>query len=142
LLFATAISSTLFQTQLVTDIMAMYQELIAIFRPYSRLIADMHNDRMASLNDTDIYLYIWRRAINLTSRPLFPSMNILWYKFDKRLGEPQSRSVRYGDNKIFNLTGTLIPILRYSSPWPVIVPTAFSYFLSESDLQSKSHLPF
>jgi hypothetical protein len=47
-------------------------------------------------------LYIgtrWRRVVSFTPRPLYPQGKSPWYPFDRRLGGPQSRSGRGGEEK-------------------------------------------
>jgi hypothetical protein len=61
-----------------------------------------------------------------TSLPLYPRGKSPQYPLDKRLGEPQNRSGRRGEKKIFNSTGTQTPIPRSFSPQPVAVPTELS----------------
>jgi hypothetical protein len=41
----------------------------------------------------------WRRLISFTLRPLYPQGNRLWYPLFRRLGGPQSRSGRGGEEK-------------------------------------------
>jgi hypothetical protein len=45
---------------------------------------------------------------------------------DRRLGGPQSRSGRRGEEKMLDPNGTLTPTLRSSSPLPVAIPTMLS----------------
>jgi hypothetical protein len=45
---------------------------------------------------------------------------------DRKLGGPQSRFGRRGEEKILDPTGTRNPTPRSSSPWPVAIPTALS----------------
>jgi hypothetical protein len=41
----------------------------------------------------------WRRVVSFTPRPLYPQRKSPWYTFDRRLGGPQSRSGRGGEEK-------------------------------------------
>jgi hypothetical protein len=41
----------------------------------------------------------WRLVVSFTPRPLYPQGKSPWYPLDKRLGEPQSRSGRGGEEK-------------------------------------------
>jgi hypothetical protein len=45
------------------------------------------------------------------------------YPSDRRLGGPQSRSGRLGEETILDITGTRTPTPRSSGPSPVAVPT-------------------
>jgi hypothetical protein len=51
----------------------------------------------------------WRRVVNFTPRPLYPQEKNLRYPLDRRLGGPQSRSGRFGEEKILDPTGTRTP---------------------------------
>jgi hypothetical protein len=46
-----------------------------------------------------------RYVASFTPRPLYPRGKGPCYPLDRRLGEPQSRSVRYGEVKFFTLPG-------------------------------------
>jgi hypothetical protein len=48
------------------------------------------------------------------------------FSLDRRLGGPQNRSGRLGEEKILDPTGTLTPIPQSSNPEPVAIPTALS----------------
>jgi hypothetical protein len=48
----------------------------------------------------------WRWVVKITPRPLYPWERATRYPLDKRLGEPRSRSVRFGEEKILYPTGT------------------------------------
>jgi hypothetical protein len=41
----------------------------------------------------------WRRVVRFTPRPLYPQGKTPWYPVDKRLGGPQIRSGRGGEEK-------------------------------------------
>jgi hypothetical protein len=41
----------------------------------------------------------WRRVVSFTPRPLYPHGKNPWNPFDRRLGEPQSRSGHGGEEK-------------------------------------------
>jgi hypothetical protein len=41
----------------------------------------------------------WRWVVSFTPQPLYPQGMSPWYPFDRRLGEPQSRSGRGGGEK-------------------------------------------
>jgi hypothetical protein len=41
----------------------------------------------------------WRRVVSFTPRPLYPQGKSPWYPLDRRLGGPQSRSGRGGEEK-------------------------------------------
>jgi hypothetical protein len=57
-------------------------------------------------------------VVSFTPRPLHPR-----YQLDGRLGGPQNRSGRLGEEKILDPTGTRTPTSRSSSPQPVAIPT-------------------
>jgi hypothetical protein len=42
----------------------------------------------------------WRSVVSFTHRPLYPQGKNAWYPLDRRLGGPQSRSGRCGEEKI------------------------------------------
>jgi hypothetical protein len=42
---------------------------------------------------------LWRWMVSFTPRPLYPQRNCTWYPLDRRLGGPQSRSGRGGEEK-------------------------------------------
>jgi hypothetical protein len=68
-----------------------------------------------------IYLGTNWRVISLTPRPLYPRGINPWYLQDRRLGEPNSRSGRRGEEKILYSTGT--PTHWSLSPQPVVMKT-------------------
>jgi hypothetical protein len=41
----------------------------------------------------------WRSVVNITLHPLYPRGKSPWYPLDRRLGGPQSRSGRGGEEK-------------------------------------------
>jgi hypothetical protein len=45
----------------------------------------------------------WRWVVIFIPRPLYPQGNSPWYPLDRRLGGPQSRSGRGGEEKNFQL---------------------------------------
>jgi hypothetical protein len=51
----------------------------------------------------------WRWVVNFTPRPLYPREKSPRYPLDRRLGGPQSRSGRPGEEKILGPTGTRTP---------------------------------
>jgi hypothetical protein len=61
----------------------------------------------------------WRLVVRFTPRPLYPRRKSPLYLLDRRLGGPQNRSGRRGEEKILDPTGT-----RASTPPPVAIPTA------------------
>jgi hypothetical protein len=61
--------------------------------------------------------------VSFTIRPLY-----LWCQLDRRLGGPQSRSGRRGEEKILDTSGTQTPTPRSPSPQPVTIPTTLSRF--------------
>jgi hypothetical protein len=63
-------------------------------------------------------------VVSFTTRPLYPWGKNPQYQLDRRLGGPQSRSGRRGEEKILDPTGT-----RTSTPWPVAIPATLSRFL-------------
>jgi hypothetical protein len=48
----------------------------------------------------------WRSVVSFTPRPLYPRGKSPRYPLDRRLGGPQSRSGRRGEEKILDPTGT------------------------------------
>jgi hypothetical protein len=60
------------------------------------------------------FLYLgtgWRCVVSFTPRPLYPG-----YPLDRRFSGPQSRSGRFGEEKIVDPTGTQNPTPQPSSP--------------------------
>jgi hypothetical protein len=55
-------------------------------------------------------------VVNFTPRPLYPQGKSLWYPLDRRLGGPQSRSGRGGEEKISQTLPGIEP--------PVVQPVA------------------
>jgi hypothetical protein len=60
--------------------------------------------------------------------PALPRGKSLRYPLN-RLGGPQSRSGRRGEERILDPTGTRISNPRSFSPWPVVIPTTLSRLL-------------
>jgi hypothetical protein len=61
--------------------------------------------------------------VSFTIRPLYPR-----YPLDRRLGELQSQSRRYGEDKVLAPTGTQTPILRASRQYTPLHFTGSSLF--------------
>jgi hypothetical protein len=57
----------------------------------------------------------WRWVVSITSRPLFYRLKNPRYPLDTRLGGPQSRCGRHGEEKILDPTGIRTPTPRSSS---------------------------
>jgi hypothetical protein len=66
----------------------------------------------------------WMWMISFTPRPLYPQGKSSWYALDRRLGWPQSRSGRGGEEKNFQPLPGLEP--------PIIQPIAQSYTTKRS----------
>jgi hypothetical protein len=77
----------------------------------------------------------WRWVVSFTPRTLYTPGKSLRYPLDRRFGGPQSRSVRFGEEKILTPTGTRTPTSRSSSPPPVAIPTALSQLTSSTELR-------
>jgi hypothetical protein len=55
----------------------------------------------------------WRWVVSFTRRPLYPQGKSPWYPLDRRLGGPQSRSGRGGEEKNSQpLPGVELPIVQ------------------------------
>jgi hypothetical protein len=54
----------------------------------------------------------WRWVVSLTPRPLYLQGKNPWYPFDRRLGGPQSRSGRGGEEKFPATAGNRTPIVH------------------------------
>jgi hypothetical protein len=67
--------------------------------------------------------------VSFTPRPLYPRGRSPRYPLYRRLGGPQSRSVRNGEVIILDPTGIRTPTSQSSSPQPVAIPTALSRLL-------------
>jgi hypothetical protein len=65
----------------------------------------------------------WRWVVSFTPLPLYSQGKSPRYPLDRRLSEPQSRSGRFGEEKILDPTGTRTPNPQSSSPQPVAIPT-------------------
>jgi hypothetical protein len=86
-------------------------------------------------------------VVSFTPLPLCPRGKSRRYPSDRRLGGPQSRFGRLGEEKILHLTGTRTPIPRSSSPQPVAIRTTLSRLLKtvyndEKNLNSGVFLRF
>jgi hypothetical protein len=57
----------------------------------------------------------WRLVVTFTPRPLYPRTKSPWYPLDRRLGGPQNRSGRLGEEKNLAPTGTRTPTPRPTS---------------------------
>jgi hypothetical protein len=68
-------------------------------------------------------------VVSFTPLPLYPRGKNPRYLLDRRLGGPQSRSGRHGEEKILDRIGTRTPTSRSSSPEPVAIPTTLSRLL-------------
>jgi hypothetical protein len=53
----------------------------------------------------------WRCVVSLTPRPLYPQGKSPWYPLDRRLGGPQSRSGRGGEEKNSQPLSGLEPLI-------------------------------
>jgi hypothetical protein len=63
-----------------------------------------------------------RRVVSFTRRLLYLRERSPRYQLDRRLGGPQSRSERRGEEKFIDPTGTRTPTPPSSSPFPVAIP--------------------
>jgi hypothetical protein len=63
----------------------------------------------------------WKRVINFTPLPLYPRGNSLRSPLDRKLGEPQSRCERYGEEKHLPLPGIEARFLSRAARRPVAV---------------------
>jgi hypothetical protein len=68
----------------------------------------------------------WRRVVSFTPQPLYPRGKSLRYQLDRRLGGPQSRFGRHGEEKILECTEAQTPTPLASSPLPVAILTTLS----------------
>jgi hypothetical protein len=59
------------------------------------------------------------------------------YPLDRKLGEPQRRSIRLGEEKILDSTGTGTSTPRLSTPQPVAIPTELSRLLTQTKNTTK-----
>jgi hypothetical protein len=69
----------------------------------------------------------WRWVVSFTPRPLYPQGRSPWYPLDRKLGGPQSRSGRGGEEKNSQPLPGLEP--------PIIQPVAQRYTTEHSRLQ-------
>jgi hypothetical protein len=69
-------------------------------------------------------------VVSFTPLPLYSRGKNPRYPLDRRLGGPQSRSGRLGEEKILDPAGTRTPTPRSSSPQPVGFPV---YVLTEKE---------
>jgi hypothetical protein len=69
--------------------------------------------------------------VSFTPRSPYPLRKSIRYPLDKRLGGPQGRSGRRGEEKIIDSTGLRTPARRSSSPLLVAIPTALSRRLTQ-----------
>jgi hypothetical protein len=67
-----------------------------------------------------------RCVIGFTLWPLNPRGECTRFSLDRRLGEPQRRSGRRGEQKSFDSSGTRTQTPRTSSSYPAAIPTALS----------------
>jgi hypothetical protein len=67
-----------------------------------------------------------RWVVSFSLQPLYSRGKKPRYRLDRRLGGPQSRSGRGGEENILDPTGTRTAIPQSSSPQPVARPTALS----------------
>jgi hypothetical protein len=58
----------------------------------------------------------WRGVVSFTPPVFYPRGKSSWYPLDRRLGEPQSRSGRRGEQKIPDHTGTQTPASSVFQP--------------------------
>jgi hypothetical protein len=84
----------------------------------------------------------WRWVVSFTSLPLYPQENSLRYLLDTRLGGPQSRSGRYGEEKNFPPVG-----IRTSVVQTVTIPTelfrlynSFCFWYTHSDFTKSNFI--
>jgi hypothetical protein len=61
---------------------------------------------MKTYGGVDVYMHVfldlgtsWRRVVSFTPRPLYPRVKSSRYPLDRRLGGPQNRSRRCGEEK-------------------------------------------
>jgi hypothetical protein len=66
----------------------------------------------------------WKWVVIFTPLPLYPWGKSPWYPLDRRLGGPQSRSGRHGEEKILGPPRTRNLTPRLPSPYPVAILTA------------------
>jgi hypothetical protein len=83
----------------------------------------------------------WRSVVSFTPLPLCPCGKCPRYPLDRRLGGPQSRSGRRGEDKILEPSGAQTPTPLSSSPLPVAVPTTLSRLLNFEGHNIMNSLP-
>jgi hypothetical protein len=69
------------------------------------------------------------QEVSYTPRTLYPRGKSPRYPLDRRLGGPQNRSGRRGEEENLAATGTRTPTSQPSSPLPVAIPTMLSRLL-------------
>jgi hypothetical protein len=74
----------------------------------------------------------WKCVVSFTIRPFYPQGNSPWYSLNRRLGRPQSRSGRSGEEKNSQLLPRLEP--------PIIQPVAQRYTTKLSRLLLERHM--
>jgi hypothetical protein len=77
-------------------------------------------------------------SVSFKPWPLYPRGKISRYPLDRRLGGPQSRSGRRGEQKILYPTGTRNPTPCSSSPQPVAIPTTLSRLLAKPSYSDRT----
>jgi hypothetical protein len=96
--------------------------------PFNR--APRHEGVLGSGGIAPRILYLgtrWRWVVNFTPRPLCLQRNSPWHLLDRRLGGPQSRSGRGGEEiNSHLLSGLELPIIQLVTRWTIPAPTAGS----------------
>jgi hypothetical protein len=63
----------------------------------------------------------WRSVVSFTPRPLYPQEKSPWHPLDRKLGRPQSRSERDGEEKNSQpLPGLEPPIIQRYTDWAIL----------------------
>jgi hypothetical protein len=78
--------------------------------------------------------------VTFTPLLLYPRGKSPPYPLDRRLGGPQSRSGRRGEDKIIDPTGTRTPTPLLSIQLLVAIPTALSRLLTATHAKRKIHV--